>query len=87
MLSHSSVIFRFVFHSDEVVNQEGVVIDDLVVEGATLATPSFDETDIAIYPNPSKNIFNLKTKTIFNFDYFLNITSNGGKLSKKLVLN
>ena len=120
--SETNVIFRFVFHSDELVNQEGVVIDDLVVEGTTLATPSFDETDIAIYPNPSKNIFNLKTKTIFNFDYsvtditgkiilqhknvdikqnlyqldlgafspgiyFLNITSNGGKLSKKLVLN
>jgi hypothetical protein len=118
--SESNVIFRFVFHSDQAVNQEGVIIDDLVVEGTTLATTGFDKTDIAIYPNPSKNIFNLKTKTIFNFDYsvtditgkiiiqnknikrnlyqldlsafspgiyFLNITSNGGKLSKKLILN
>lgn len=29
----SNVIFRIVFHSDPAVNQEGVVIDDFVVEG------------------------------------------------------
>jgi hypothetical protein len=120
--NESNIIFRFVFHSDEYANQEGVIIDDLVIEGSTLATQDFDKTDIAIYPNPSKNIFNLKTKTLSNFDfnvtditgkiiiktknidvnrnlyqldmsvftpgiYFLNITSNGGKLSKKLILN
>ncbi|MFH4964710.1 T9SS type A sorting domain-containing protein [Gaetbulibacter sp. M235] len=120
--SETNIIFRFVFQSDEYENREGVIIDDLVVEGSTLATKDFDKTDIAIYPNPSKNIFNIKTKTLFNFDfnvtditgkvvlktkninvkhnlyqldmsefsagiYFLNIISNGGKLSKKLVLN
>jgi len=118
----TNITFRFVFHSDPAVEQEGVIIDNLIVEGTTLSSENFDKTDIAIYPNPSKNIFNLKSKTLFNFDfnvtditgkivlqkrnvaiqrnlyqidmtaftsgiYFLNIRSNGGTLSKKLVLN
>ena len=29
----ASIMFRLVFHSDEFVNQEGVVIDDLVIDG------------------------------------------------------
>jgi hypothetical protein len=60
------------------VNQEGIVIDDLVVEGTTLSSPAFDGTDFAIYPNPSKNIFNLKSRTIFNFDY--SVTDITGKI-------
>ncbi len=118
----SNISFRFVFQSDQAVEQEGVLIDNLIIRGTTLSNKDFDKTDVAIYPNPSKNIFNIKTKTIFNFDfnvtditgkiilqkrnvdikrnlyqldmtsfspgiYFLNITSNGGRLSKKLVLN
>ena len=119
----TNITFRFVFHSDPAVEQEGVIIDNLIVEGTTLSSGNFDKADIAIYPNPSKNIFNLKSKTLFNLDfnvtditgkivlrkrnvaiernnlyqidmtaftsgiYFLNIRSNGGTLSKKLVLN
>jgi len=120
--TETNIIFRFVFHSDEAVNQEGIIMDDLVIEGTTLSSPDFNKTDVVIYPNPSKNIFNLKTRTFFNFDYtvtditgkiildhknvdikrnlypldlstfkpgvyFLNITSNGSRLSKKLILN
>ena len=33
---YNNIIFRFVFHTDEYVNQEGVIIDDLVIEGTTL---------------------------------------------------
>ena len=33
LTNESNVIFRIVFHSDPAVTQEGVVIDDLVVEG------------------------------------------------------
>jgi hypothetical protein len=120
--TESNVAFRFVFHSDQAVNQEGVIIDDLVIEGTTLSVSNINPTDLVIYPNPSKNIFNLKSKTLYNFDfsvtditgkiilqkrninmknslyqldmsamspgiYFFNLSSNGGKLSKKLVLN
>jgi len=37
----TDIMFRFVFHSDEFVTQEGVVIDDLVIEG----TPADDDDD------------------------------------------
>ena len=57
------MIFRIVFQSDEAVNQQGVVIDDFVVEG-TLANEPFEMTNIAIYPNPSKGIFNVSMGTI-----------------------
>ena len=118
----TNITFRFVFHSDQAVEQEGIIIDNLIVEGATLSNKSFNKTDIAIYPNPSKNIFNLKIKNISALDfnitditgkivlqkrnvdiqgniyqidmtaftsgiYFLNISSNGGRLTKKLILN
>ena len=33
LTNEDNVIFRIVFHSDPAVNQEGVIIDDLVVEG------------------------------------------------------
>jgi photosystem II stability/assembly factor-like uncharacterized protein len=33
LTAESNVIFRIVFHSDPSLNQEGVIIDDLVVEG------------------------------------------------------
>ena len=33
LTTESNVLFRIVFHSDASVNQEGIVIDDLVVEG------------------------------------------------------
>jgi Secretion system C-terminal sorting domain/Thrombospondin type 3 repeat len=35
LASETNVIFRFVFHSDQSVNEEGVVIDDFVVDGIT----------------------------------------------------
>lgn len=36
-----NIMFRFVFHTDEFVTQEGVVIDDFVIEG----TPADDDDD------------------------------------------
>ncbi len=32
----NNIMFRFVFHSDEFVNQEGVILDDLVIAGKQL---------------------------------------------------
>jgi hypothetical protein len=37
----NNIMFRFVFHSDAFVNQEGAVIDDFVIEG----TPADDDDD------------------------------------------
>jgi hypothetical protein len=63
LIGNANVIFRIVFHSDQSVNQLGVVIDDFVIEG-TLANQQFEMKNIAIYPNPSKGIFNVSMGTI-----------------------
>jgi len=63
LVGNPNVIFRIVFQSDEGVNQQGVVIDDFVVEG-TLANEQFEMNNIAIYPNPSKGTFNVSMGTI-----------------------
>lgn len=54
--NESNIIFRFVFHSDYTVTNEGAVIDDFVIDG-TLSTPDFENTSVAVYPNPTKGIF------------------------------
>ena len=53
--SEPKINFRFVFHSNASGNDEGVVIDDFVIEEASLAVNDFDllSQSISIYPNPS----------------------------------
>lgn len=63
LVGETNVIFRIVFHSDESANQLGVVVDDFVIDG-TLATEQFELNNIAIYPNPSKGIYNIAMGTI-----------------------
>jgi hypothetical protein len=54
----SNVIFRFVFKSNEITNYEGAIIDNFMVDGV-LANQDFDVEKLAVYPNPSKSIFNV----------------------------
>lgn len=63
LASETSVIFRFVFQSDQAVTQEGVIVDDFLISG-TLATQEFDANDLIVYPNPSSSIFNIATQNI-----------------------
>lgn len=58
MIGEQNVIFRFVFHSDDEVQDLGVTIDDFVIEG-TLANENFELEKLQIYPNPSRDIFNI----------------------------
>jgi len=119
--TETNIVFRFVFHSDQVVAQEGVIIDNLVITESTLSINEFETTTFSVYPNPSKGIFNISTKIPeFNFSiydvtgklilkqdkakttnnnysldisnytsgvYFLTITSQNTKVTKKLLLN
>ena len=68
---YNNIIFRFVFHTDEYVNQEGVIIDDLVIEGTTLDVNDFDYNQISVYPNPSSDIFNIFLNNIPKYDIIL----------------
>jgi hypothetical protein len=53
------------------VNQEGVIIDDLVIEGTTLNVNDFDYNQISVYPNPSSDIFNINLNNIPKYDIIL----------------
>ncbi|WP_242120807.1 T9SS type A sorting domain-containing protein [Aestuariivivens sediminicola] len=74
--SETSIAFRFVFHSDQYEVNEGVIIDDLSIEG-TLNVSEFDPLVFRIYPNPSSDIFNIQTKGMSSFSY--SITDMTGK--------
>jgi len=66
-----NIIFRYVFHTDEYVNEEGVIIDDLVIEGTTLSTNEYELDTISIYPNPSNDIFNINLNNIIDYSVIL----------------
>ena len=59
---------RFVFHSDESVNEEGVVIDDLVITSA-LSNQDFNSKDFAIYPNPTSGNVAIQLSQPSDFTY------------------
>lgn len=56
--NQSSFMVRFVFHSDQAVVEEGVIIDDFVIEG-TLGTGEITRDSFHIYPNPSEGVFTI----------------------------
>ena len=74
-----NIIFRFVFHTDEYVTEEGVVLDNLVIEGnESLNTTDYELQQIVVYPNPSSDIFNIKMSTLSDFE--ISVTDITGKL-------
>lgn len=61
--NEANIVFRFKFFTDQNTNEEGAVIDNLVLNGV-LSTDSFNLLNqIAIYPNPSESIFNINWTT------------------------
>jgi len=121
--AETSIMFRFVFQSDQAVQEEGVIIDNFVIRGTdNLSVDQFKSSNFMVYPNPSKGLFNIKTVTNQSFDvmvydltgkliynkleaqtndklyqldlssfstgvYFLNLQTNVGKITKKLIVN
>ena len=63
LIGQPNVIFRIVFHSDELENQLGINIDDFVITGV-LSNSNFELNNISIYPNPSTGIFNVSLGNI-----------------------
>jgi len=76
--NEASIIFRFVFQSDVTAVEEGVIVDNLVVEGNVLSVDEFETDNFSVYPNPSQGIFNIKTKNMTSFNY--NIYDVTGKV-------
>ena len=79
--SESSILFRFVFHTDQAVTQEGVIIDNFVVSGNVLSVDSFNLEKCSVYPNPSQGIFNIKTN--LNSPFNFNVIDVTGKVILK----
>ncbi|WAC01192.1 T9SS type A sorting domain-containing protein [Lacinutrix neustonica] len=79
--TESNMMFRFVFHSDQAVAQEGVIVDNLVIAGNVLGVDEFATSNFSIFPNPSKGVFNIKTETNEAFD--IEIYDVSGKIILK----
>ncbi|QYS90828.1 T9SS type A sorting domain-containing protein [Flavobacterium covae] len=58
----SNAIFRFTFISDDSSNQEGVFIDNFVIQG-TLGNEINNFEKFEIFPNPSNGKFNITLST------------------------
>jgi len=56
--SETSVVFRFVFASDQSVTGEGAAIDNFSIDAtAVLAADDFEKNSFKLYPNPSSSVF------------------------------
>ncbi|AZQ42977.1 T9SS type A sorting domain-containing protein [Nonlabens ponticola] len=77
LAGQQDVVFRFVFESDQSVNNEGVILDNLKVTG-TLNNASETSVDFAIFPNPSSGIFNINWKS--DADYSITVHDLTGKM-------
>ncbi|MFD2568442.1 T9SS type A sorting domain-containing protein [Pseudotenacibaculum haliotis] len=72
--SESNMIFRFKFFADTGTNEEGVMIDDMVVNGTLSTNDEEFSNTVSVSPNPSSSQFNIrwpnneKTKiTVYNY--------------------
>ena len=67
-----SVIFRFVFASDQAENGEGVAIDNFTITAsAILAVDEFAANNFVLYPNPSSSVFYIQRPGIESMDLSL----------------
>jgi Zn-dependent metalloprotease len=90
--SETNINFRFVFHSNSIVTDEGVVIDDFVIEESSLSVEDFGlKNSITVFPNPSNigsfSILDkrLNSASIINLEVF---DVSGKKLiAKKDIFN
>ncbi|MBT8267876.1 MAG: T9SS type A sorting domain-containing protein, partial [Bacteroidia bacterium] len=82
LTNESEVIFRIVFHADPFVVEEGIIVDNFYVDG-TLSAEEFELGGFLIYPNPSDDIFNIRTANAINYDFTL--TDLTGKIVRKVT--
>lgn len=62
-----NIMFRFKFVADDAKNEEGALIDDLVITGTLIEEEINQINGLLIYPNPSENIFNINWSEGNNF--------------------
>lgn len=61
--SESSIVFRFTYHADDAVAEEGAIVDNFVVEGVinplSVEENAFDK--LSIFPNPTNGVITIKS--------------------------
>ncbi len=76
----SDIIFRFTFHADEAVNEEGVIIDDFSIEGTTLGIKEDVFQNFSYIPNPTTGILNIAfTPSTSNKDILIDLYDISGR--------
>ncbi len=78
--TETEVIFRIVYHSDQAVVEEGIIVDDFYVDG-TLSAEEFELGAFLIHPNPSEAVFNIKVANIGEYNY--TVTDITGKVVRR----
>ncbi|MBL4604247.1 MAG: T9SS type A sorting domain-containing protein [Flavobacteriaceae bacterium] len=58
--SESNIVFRFKFITDSGTIEEGIMIDDMVVNGTLSVNNNEFSNIVSVYPNPSNGIFNIQ---------------------------
>ena len=61
--SNNNTIIRFVMHSDDEAQKEGVIIDNFQVSGGILATSKNEFNVFNIFPNPSNGLVSISLST------------------------
>ncbi|NOQ92726.1 MAG: T9SS type A sorting domain-containing protein, partial [Flavobacteriaceae bacterium] len=83
LANESNIIFRFVFHSDASGNDEGVVIDDFVIQDGILGVNDLEhlKQSVILYPNPSAGKYVVTWKNSYD-----NIKIEIFDISGKMIL-
>lgn len=78
----TNIIFRYVFRSDEFLNEDGAIIDNFVIEG-TLSNKENTFSKIAVYPNPVENLINVSLISESNDVIIISLFDSLGRLIKR----
>lgn len=79
----TNIIFRYVFRSDEFLNEDGAIIDNFVIEGRTLSNKENTFNKIAVYPNPVENLINVSLISESNDVIIISLFDSLGRLIKR----
>jgi Zn-dependent metalloprotease len=80
--AESNILFRFFFQSDDATNEEGVIIDNFVVEESdVLSTTENEFKGLSVYPNPTSGIVHISGIEIEGAS--VSIVETSGRIIKK----
>lgn len=80
--AEDNIIFRFFFQSDDATNEEGVIIDNFVVEESNILSVTENEfKGLSVYPNPTSGIVHISGAEIEGAS--VSIVETSGRVIKK----